>query len=296
MSRTRLSGDVGTHAAQVRQMTAAEAVRGAVAEQRRLTGRDRAVLALLAEHGVLTLEQLARLVGFATRSAAQHRMVTLTRRGVLARFRRHQPVGTQSWRYTLGVLGATLHAASTGQTAPTPSRVAQRALALAESPRLDHQLAVAEVFASLAGHARTHPGCALVEWWSERRATAECGGIVRPDAAGVWAEHGRHVPLWLEVDRGTEPLPRVLDKLTGYRQLADVGLFRPVLFVLPSTVRERHLHAHPGMYPAGPAGGLVVATTATDHLMTAGHGPADAVWLLPGNGRRVRLIELVGGR
>jgi hypothetical protein len=43
----------------------------------------------------------------------------------------------------------------TEQTAPTPTRVAERALALAESPRLDHLLAIAEVFAALAAHAAT---------------------------------------------------------------------------------------------------------------------------------------------
>lgn len=104
-------------------------------------------------------------------------------------------------------------------------------------------------------------------------------------------EHGRRVAFWLELDRGTEPLPRVVGKLTGYRQLADVGLSRPVLFVLPTMVRERHLHAHPSMHPAGPGGGLVVATTAAEHLTGTGLGPADAVWLRPAARYRVRLID-----
>lgn len=99
--------------------------------------------------------------------------------------------------------------------------------------------------------------------------------------------------FWLELDRGTEPLDRVLGKLPGYRDLADArNDYRPVLIVLPSSVRERHLHAHPGMHPTGPAGRLTVATTATDHLATTGLGPADAVWLQPGTRHRVRLIDL----
>lgn len=280
MPRTRLIEESGKPAVEFRRVTAADAIGGAVSEQRRLTTRDRHLIGLLAEHGVLTTDQLARLAGFDS-------LTLLARRGVLARFRRNQRPGSQAWRYTLGVLGAILHAASTGQPLPTPARVAERSLSLAASPRLDHQLAVAEVFAALAGEARAHPGNALAQWWPERRAAAACGGIARPDAAGEWAEHGRTVPFWLELDRGTEPLCRVVGKLAGYRQLADAGLYRPALLLVPTAVRERHLHAHPGIHAAG---GLM-ATAAADHL-AAGLTPADAVWLRPRTRHRVRLIDL----
>lgn len=293
MARTRLIGDLaggdgsGRSVAQIGRISAADAVRAAVAEQPRLTTHDRAVITLLADHGVLTGDQLARLIG-ARPSTTRHRLIALVRRGVLARFRRHVARGSQSWRYTLGPVGATLHAAATGQTPPTPTRVAERALAFAESPRLDHHLDVAELVAALAHHAHTTPRCALAQWWPERRATAECGGLARPDAAVVWAERGRRMAVWIEIDRGTEPLRRVVGKLDGYRQLAALGVFRPVLIVLPGTLRERHLHTA----LAGPARGLVVATTARDHVAATGLGPADAVWQPVGDARRVRLIDL----
>jgi hypothetical protein len=78
------------------------------------------------------------------------------------------------------------------------------------------------------------------------------------------------------------------------RMLADAGGdYRPVLFVLPNTVGERHLHTHPGLHPADPARRLTVATTATtDRFATTGLSPADAVWLPAGAQHRVRLIDL----
>lgn len=63
-------------------------------------------------------------------------------------------------------------------------------------------------------------------WWSERQATAAFGKIVRPDGYGEWVEHGRRVGFFL-VDHGTEPLPRLLDKLTGYRHLTELGIHHP---------------------------------------------------------------------
>jgi hypothetical protein len=109
-----------------------------------------------------------------------------------------------------------------------------------------------------AGHARTHPGNALVRWWPAARcqqtgAFAEPGDDVtafaytprsRPDGHGISAEDGQQVPFFLEYDLGTErPLSRLVDKIHGYHDLADVtGRFWPVLFWLPSPLRERHLH------------------------------------------------------
>lgn len=319
MPESRLLGHSGKPVIQFRRVSVADAL----AEQRQLTLRDRRVLALLAEHRVLTADQLTRLV-FDNPTSARHRLTRLTDRGVLARFRHYQRPGSQAWRYVLGTLGAMLHAATTGATLPAPSRVAERALSLSASPRLGHLLAVNEFFVSLAHHARTHPGATLAQWWPEPHATRVCGRIARPDGGGEWHEHPptppadgrargpgggpaaesarrtsaggevRRVAFWLELDRGTEPLPRLVDKLTGYRQLADAGLSRPVLIVVPTTTREHHLQTHPDLYSAGPAGDPLVATTSADQLTATGHSPADAVWRLPGDRRRVRLIELGG--
>lgn len=312
MSRTRLQDTSSKAQLQIGPTSTADAV----GEYARLTGRDRELLALLARHQVFTTDQIHRLF-YDSLTTAQHRLPLLARRGVLARFRHHQPRGTQAWRYTLGVRGAVLHATAVGATPPAPSRTTARVLALAGSPRLAHLLAVNDVFVSLTHHARTHPGRHLTEWWDEHTTTAAVGRIVRPDGYGEWTEHhpdhprGRAeqpvaVGFFLELDRGTEPLPRVVGKLLGYRHLAEAGITRPVLFWLPTTVRERHLHDHPALrattssVTAGGAasagatagGGLVVATTAADVLAATGASPADAVWWRPGTPARVRLVDL----
>jgi hypothetical protein len=288
----QMSRGSGRPVTEFRRMTAAEAVGVAFGGQARFTGHDRAMIALLAEHGVLTGPQLARLAGYASGSTARKRLKELHRLGVLDRFRRYQARGTQAFRYTLGPVGANLHAAATGEAPPTPTRLAERNLRRAESPRLEHDLAVAELFAALAAYAATRPGIYLTEWWSERRATDWCVNVVRPDAAAVWRENSREVAFYLELDRGTEPLGRVVGKLGGYRDLFDLDRARPVLFVLPSMVRERHLHAEPGLHPTGPDDELIVATTTDECLTTTGLSPADAVWLQPGARYRVRLVDL----
>jgi hypothetical protein len=314
MAKARLLGHSGTPEVQTARPTGRSAVTDAVREYARLTNRDRELIALLAQHRVFTTDQLHRLA-FDNLTTAQHRAVTLARRGVLARFRHYQRPGSQAWRYTLGVLGAIIDASRRDVTPPAPSRTTSQVLSLASSPRLNHLLAVNDFFVDLTHHARTHPGRQLTQWWPERVITDACHAIARPDGYGEWTEHhptrdtrrepdghgaagrtgpgsGVTVGFFLELDRGTEPLPRLVDKLTGYRQLADAGITRPVLIVVPTATRETHLHAHPVIRDTGPGGPPVVATASTNSMSAAGLTPADAVWLRPGERHRVRLVNL----
>jgi hypothetical protein len=155
-------------------------------------------------------------------------------------------------------------------------------------------------FTALAGHARTHPGSELERWWSAGRCQ-QMGAFAsddadvtertytpksRPDGYGVWAENGRRTAFFLEYDTGTErPLSRLVDKIDGYVDLART--FRqvwPVLFWLPSPIRERRLHE--ALTSAGVR--YPVATAVHDE-----GDPADAVWWLHRRlGQRLRLTEL----
>lgn len=260
----------------------------AIDAQRQTTDRDHQIISLLAQHHALTTEQITR-IAFDSPITATHRLALLTRRGVLARFRRCQRPGSQSWRYSLGTLGAMMHAAEHGQPIPRASKVAERILALAQSPRLEHLLGINDFFTALIGHARQHDGCAVDAWWSERQTGQAVGEIVRPDGYGEWTEYERTVGFFLEYDTGTEQLGRLVDKLDAYRQLAAAGVHRPVLFVLPGVVRQNNLHAEISRHPHRE---LVVATTATDHLTGNEYSPAGPVWLVAGSNQRVRLIDL----
>lgn len=247
-------------------------------ELSRITPRDRHLLTLLAEHRTFTTEQLAALA-FGTLGRARNRLNTLHSRDVLDRFRHYQRPGSQSWRWTLGPLGAALVAASRGEPLPRPSAVRDATARLATSPTLGHLLAVNGFFVALTAHARHHDHTDLTAWCNEQQARDAAGNLARPDGHGVWTAAGRRVPFWLEMDLGTEPLSRVAGKLDGYVHLAGTRHGFPVLFWLPSAIREANLHAHLArtQLPTG----VVVATGAADHAADHG-GPAGPVWHLAG--------------
>ncbi len=157
----------------------------------------------------------------------------------------------------------------------------------------------------------------LARWWSPVRTASAFGQRIRPDGHGVWedacaspradprGEAGegqghwapghdraccgsptpRQVAFLLEYDTGTETLHRLLDKVEPYRRLwRDTSLSLPLLFVLPSPVREAHFHQR--LVETGAGAGLTIATTNTDAMPARSHGPAGPVWRIAGNGRR----------
>ena len=156
----------------------------------RLTERDRLICRMLWEHRLLTTEQVCDLC-FTSLVSTQHRLVTLWRLGVLDRFRSIRPVGSESWRYTLGPLGAAVVAAERGVDPPRASVLRDRVVALAAGQRTAHTLGVNGFFCALHAAARSRPDAAVGAWWSERRCAAEWGDFVRPDAYGVWEEARR---------------------------------------------------------------------------------------------------------
>ncbi len=249
----------------------------------RLTNRDRFLCRVLWEHRVLTTEQVVDLC-FNHLVTAQHRLVALYRLGVLDRFRPLRPTGSESWRYSLGAMGAALVAAERGIEAPRPSVLRDRVVALAAGQRTSHTLGVNGFFCALHKAARERPGAEVGSWWSERRCAAEWGELVRPDAYGIWEENGRRVEFFLEHDTGSESLSRVAGKLAGYRDLAEAdGAARPVLFWLAQPGRE------PGLRKALGATAFPMATA------VAGTGnPADTIWLAVGDEAPRRPLAQLG--
>lgn len=270
--------------------------------QSQLTDRDHVLLAWLADHGVLTSFQLAYAL-FPSLDYAQERLRKLVRLRVLDRFRPQKPDGgSYPYHYVLAQLGVEIVSAQRGADLPRRDQARRRRWHLTNRANLPHLLGTNGFFTALAGYARTHSGCALARWWpaahcQQMGAFAEDSDDVhirtytptaRPDGHGIWSEGGRSVAFFLEFDTGTErPLSRLADKLDGYANLARVtGRVWPVLFWLPSTARERHLHqafTESGVrYPAA----------------TAVHGdgaanPAEAVWWLHRRpGAPVRLVDL----
>jgi hypothetical protein len=287
VDRNRLIRDIPSYraggAASGARLTAALVA----AELARFTPRDRLLLDLLDQHHTFTTDQLADLA-FGTVGRARNRLNLLYARDILDRFRHYQRPGSQSWRWTVGPVGAAIVAAGRGEPFPRPAATRDATARLAMSPTLAHLVTVNGFFVALTRHARTRTGTRLVRWWNEARCREATGNLVRPDGHGVWDSDGHTVPFWLEVDLGTEPLRRVAAKLTGYAALGPRRAY-PVLFWLTNTSRETNLHAQVTRGAAPDA--VTVATAASDHAATHG-GPAGPVWRVAGRPGRVALPAL----
>jgi Replication-relaxation len=248
----------------------------------RLTERDRELCRLVWEHRVLTSLHCAQLV-FASEVTARHRLVILTGLRVLDRFRPTWQLGQGSppWHYVLGPAGAAVLAAEQATTVAQLGWRRDRALAIAHSPQLAHQVGVNGFFSALAAHARRRRDAALAAWWPERRCAERWGQLVRPDGYGRWQQAGGEVDFFLEYDRGTEDLGRLLAKVDAYAELAAVSrIATPVLFWLPTPAREERFRA------AAARPGVPVATASGP----AGVSPAGPVWLpLPADAHARRL-------
>ena len=262
-----------------------------------LTARDRWLLWMLWEHRVLTTTQISALAFPATRRATR-RLLTLYQAGVIDRFRPRRPVGTAPWHWILAPAGAAVLAAEHGLDIRELRWRHDRALALAHSLHLDHDIGVADWFTTLA--TSTGPGT-LNLWWSATRCARLWGDLARPDG------YGRLAPttpgagggeFFLEYDCGTESLTQLAGKLHGYGNLAAAtGITTPLLFWLPTARREATARTalaatatgldHPETVP--------IATANPDH--TPAVGPAGPVWLPlhpapAGPGPRISLARL----
>ncbi|GAA3292632.1 hypothetical protein GCM10020218_067880 [Dactylosporangium vinaceum] len=268
---------------------------------RRIVPRDRALLALLAEHYLLSTPQIAAAF-FDSRRVAQRRLTTLHRLGVVHRFAYPNAENTAvPYLYTLGPVGLQLHPDAyidpDGRHTKAPRTSIELARRIAVSATAAHLLGVNQFFIDLLTTARHSsalgtPDARLVRWWSEQHATdVYAQANIRPDGHGIWQARDhtgtRSVGFFLEHDRGTEDLPRVVAKLRGYARLAEFGPRYPVLLWLPSAEREANVLR------------LLTGVRTPMPVATAVHGPdpAGRVWTLAADlpaspGRRRRLHEL----
>jgi hypothetical protein len=272
--------------------------------QSRLTDRDHLLLGWLADHGVLTSFQIAHAL-YPSLDFAQRRLRKLCEADLLARFRPFRAEGgTYPYHYVLGQLGTEVVAIARGDDLPRKDQARKRRWYLTNRANLPHLLGVNQFFTDLAGYARTHPAASLDRWWPASRYASFAGFIeegdsptllvrvpkIRPDGHGIFTEHHRSTPFFLEHDTGTEPLTTLVAKIDGYLDLAHkTGRIHPVLFWLPTARRERHLHHRLAeadvRYP--------IATAARDSAAHRALSPADDLWQIHrAAGARRRLSDL----
>ncbi len=268
----------------------------------RLTDRDRYLVRVVAEHRVLTTDQLATLA-FGNIITARHRLDVLAGLGVLRRFRPHRATGSAPWHYLLGPLGAAILGAEDRDDKKwLPHVRAGRQVALQRSQRLAHMTGANWFFVSLAAQGRRGGG-ELRSWLTESH-TAEffyglaislsaVASLPQPDGIGVWAEGGREIVFMLEYDTGSEHLAQLAAKLDGYARLAEV-IYRyheqlPLLLFCFLTPR-REQTARRTLAASTDSLSLRIATAALDPQVTF---PAGQVWMpLHGSGRQIRLIDV----
>ena len=223
----------------------------------RLTGRDRAVLTALRRFGVFTTEQIAEMF-FDSPGRARVRLVELHRLGLLERFRPYRESwGSAPFHYVLSRTGAGMAAAQAGEDPVAAERrwTPSGSLALSGSQRLGHITDVSGFHAALVGRARRDPQARLIRWRTEPEVASwlspsgsgwwsSAPGVVRPDGWGRWRDGGFQVEFFLEWDRGTETLSRLVAKLGGYEILeGERGVAAWVLFAFGSTRREHNARA-----------------------------------------------------
>jgi hypothetical protein len=252
----------------------------------RLRPRDYTIAWLLDEHTTLTTDQLTSVL-FTNPTTCRHRLHTLRKIGFVDRFIRNRPGAPNPICWVPGLLSARYIALARGDSPPTAKALRERQDRVYATPLLEHLLAANQFFINLLVHARQHPDTGLTRWWSERTTAAAFGRRIHPDGHGVWRDGPHSTGFHLELDRGSEPIWRLTERLASHRRLhAEGGPAYPVLFVLPNRIREQNLHRK---LAERPEPGLTIATTCPE----SGDDPAGAVWRIAGNGRhRLTLGQL----
>ncbi len=261
---------------------------------RRLTLRDRQLLAWLAEHYILSAGQITQAL-FPSARSARLRLATLHSIEAVNRFV-DVTTGDRQYLYTLGPLGMLVHPTTFHDPdhpgARTPRTSFDRVARIVGSRNLRHLLGTNQLFIDLIQHTRSHHSTHLRRWWSEQHATAAFAiAGIRPDGHGIWSADGRTVGFFLEHDNATEPLGTVLAKLRAYSRLAEFGPRYPVLLRVPSRRREANLlDALAGVptvmpvavgvhdeHPAGPAWSLTAEPGLRRclHELPSNHGPVN---------------------
>jgi hypothetical protein len=228
----------------------------AKAVERRLSDRDRAIIATLDVIRIATGEQLQRLhvTDASPASNARHArriLERLVQLRVLARLERDVGgvrAGSSGFIYCLDSAGQ--HIAS--GCGPAGGRRLRRPWT-PSLPFLTHNLLVSELFVGLHEQQRRADGglLELVDFQAEplcwRRYTGPSGGQARlkPDAFVRTAVPGWEHVWFIEIDRGTQSAPTIARKLAAYRAYWRSGreqarwvVFPKVLFLAPSAARK----------------------------------------------------------
>ena len=265
---------------------------------RYLSDRDRAILVALFEHKVLLTRQLRTML-FRSQRRCQACLRDLAERDLIRSFppprwnMKGKPPG--HWKLTeLGVeIVAAIKRIPVWELSRKPS---------SDDTRLDHRIAVNEFFCALVDASLDKEGHGLHSWTPERMVRLPDGWI-RPDGSGRYLHPGGACDFYLELDRGTETVNQLADKLAGYiavaknwTELGPVG-FPNLLILVPDFNRERAvvkaLSEARGRFKASrKLHGLPFFVSSED--LFYGRGVLEQVWApMPRLKERLSIVELL---
>ena len=188
--------------------------------------RDQHLLRELAQLRVIDREQAKIIGGFGSTTRVNQRLLMLTRAGLVKRFFLGTRGAGQKALYGISRKGAAL--------VDAPYRGLQRR---ADEPIIadlfvQHQLAVNDIYASLAYRPIPVPGVRFVRWVHFFQPIVPEIRLI-PDGYVEFSARDATVGCFLEVDRGPETRKTWKEKVGNYLQLAITGTFER-LFHQPS--------------------------------------------------------------
>ena len=209
----------------------------------RIQSRDLQVLKSLAKLRILDRDQISTLCGFHSITRVNLRLAKLKKSGLIMRYVIGSSTGSNRSIYTLARKGAEVVGATYAPPKWKPDSV------VIGNAFVAHQLVLNDVhiLASQIANEQT------LSWSSPQESLSPSVKLV-PDALLEIADSNNQPlrSLFLEVDLGTESLPRWTKKVQGYLKLATSGEFRRivhtpsfgVLVVANSEARMELLRTH----------------------------------------------------
>ncbi len=249
-----------------------------------LTSRDRLLLKEIAVGKIIDREIAKEIAGFASTTRANSRLLKLTRAGLLKRFFLGTRAGGTKALYCLSKKGA--------EIVGVPVRLIQRKSdsLLIGDQFVHHQLFINSIWVQVKFRQVPVPDVQFGRWLAFPSALSKQTPLI-PDGYFELNTPSGLIPMFCEVDRGTETLKVFSKKISLYLQLALTGEFQ-VLFkqsrfrVLVATHSERRLN----MLKA-------LASKHTDKIFWFAtlddinkHGLFASIWQRPEGSQRVALL------
>ncbi|GHC71686.1 hypothetical protein GCM10007079_04290 [Nocardiopsis terrae] len=254
----------------------------------RVTSRDLEILAGVYDHNVMTTLHLHRLYfAQAQDRRARRRLLALLRYGLLHRFRPFSGAYVPD-HWVLSRAGAEVLAAHRDIGVAELGFRQEQVYRWAFSGRLGHMLGLTECFTLTTEAARTVADAELERWDSERECARQWGQFVRPDAFMRWVQGSSALEAFWEYDTGTEPVTRVVGKMSSYKRLAVAsGLPSVVLVAVHSERRQASITTRMARSVSGQVGAYVAT-----HGALAASGPAARIWRTPQGSDPLDLVDI----